>query len=56
MYQREREARERLAKDEADASIASGATDSGKGSERRAQADKAMRTYFEQTLVDPSSA
>ena len=73
MLQREREAKERLAKQEADALTAAsdaksrlakqetdaltakGATGAGNEGERKARAEQAMRSYFEQTLIDPSS-
>lgn len=73
MLQREREAKERLAKQEADALTAArdakkrlvtqethaltakGAAGVGNEGERKARAEQAMRSYFEQTLIDPSS-
>ena len=55
LLQREREAKERLAKQEAEALTARGTVAAGTEGERKARAEQAMRTYFEQTLIDPSS-
>lgn len=55
MLQREREAKERLAKQESNALAAKGAGGAGNEGERKAKAEQAMRSYFEQTLIDPSS-
>ena len=55
MLQREREAKERLAKQEAEALATRGTATTGNEGERKARAEQAMRTYFEQTLIDPSS-
>lgn len=73
MFQREREAKERLAKQEADALAvardskdrlmrqeadaltAKGAAGVGNEGARKVRAEQAMRSYFEQTLIDPSS-
>lgn len=55
MLQREREAKERLTKQEGEALTAKGGAGAGNEGERHAKADQAMRSYFEQTLIDPSS-
>ena len=55
MLQREREAKERLAKQEANALATKGAGGTGNEGERKARVEQAMRSYFEQTLIDPSS-
>lgn len=55
MLQREREAKERLAKQESNALAAKGAGGAGNEGERKARVEQAMRSYFEQTLIDPSS-
>jgi hypothetical protein len=55
MHQRQREAKERVARREAEALVSKGSVMSGNDGERKAVAEKAMRSYFEQTLIDPSS-
>ena len=55
MHQREREASERVAKQEAEALATRGTVTIGNEGERKARAEQAMRIYFEQTLIDPSS-
>jgi hypothetical protein len=56
MLQREREAKERLTKQEAEALTAKGSAGAGNQGERNARAEQAVRSYFEQTLIDPASA
>lgn len=55
LLQLEREAKAKVQKREADALAAKGATGASDEDERKARAEQAARSYFENTLIDPSS-